>query len=186
MPFDYHALPLDKPTHEAIDRFLEHLSRYPGKTTPVRAGYVRRWLRTMAREIAEANANRLPDRIVSTPKHQLLDDDPEQDVPEPVMGQGGPSLLRFLTSIGGLRDNGDLRAMDAHKKFVPGGGMLMRRDGTGRSLDYARSRAAECGFLSHDSDVNDLLNAINEELHGRRQYAGTHADAGAFSTDCPF
>ena len=45
---------------------------------------------------------------------------------------------------------------------------LVRKNGM--PLDYAREAAVEAGYLHPDSDINDLLNAINEELHGRKVY----------------
>jgi hypothetical protein len=38
-------------------------------------------------------------------------------------------IIEFLAREGGIRSDhaGDLRAMDVHKKFVPGAGMLARR-----------------------------------------------------------
>ena len=79
------------------------------------------------------------------------------------------SLLRFLARDG-LQRNCDLIAMDAHLHFVPGCGQLIRSNG-GRSLDYAREAAEEAGYLPAGSDINTLLDAIAEELHGRPVYS---------------
>jgi hypothetical protein len=82
------------------------------------------------------------------------------------------SLLHFLASRGGLaRDaGGDLVALDAHKHLVPGKGMLVRKTG-GMTLDRAREAAEEAGYLPHDSTIADLLDGVDEELRGRKQYS---------------
>ena len=94
------------------------------------------------------------------------------------------TLLRYLAAGEGLAAHADLAALDAHKYFAPGVGKLVRREG-GLSLDYAREAAQQAGYLAADADINDLLNAINEELHGRPVYSALdqHIVAGA---DCPF
>ena len=79
------------------------------------------------------------------------------------------SLLQFLADKGGVTDpGGDLAAMDAGKVFLPGRGRFVRRNGL--SLDYAREAAEEAGFLRPDSDTSDLLNAIDSEIRGNKQY----------------
>jgi hypothetical protein len=86
------------------------------------------------------------------------------------------TLLQFLAWRGGLSDHGDLRAMDAHRKFIPGYGRLVRRAG-GMDLDMAREAAEEAGYLrdrdGYGTTIADLLDAIDEELRGRRVYS-TH------------
>ena len=90
-----------------------------------------------------------------------------EDRPLPVRTGPKPvSLLKFLAKRGGLKRDGDLIAMDAHRKLIPGAGMLVRKEG-GQSLDYAREAAVEAGYLPEDADINTLLDAISDELHGR-------------------
>ena len=88
-----------------------------------------------------------------------------------------PSLVEFLAVHGGLQSHGDLLAMDAHKRFVPGFGPLMRRNG-GMTLDRARELAQENGYLPKDGGhttsavgINELLNKISDDLGGRRQFS---------------
>ena len=86
-------------------------------------------------------------------------------------------LVSFLVRKGGVRDHGgDLRAMDCHKARV---GLLRVRGGM--TLDDARRNAVEHHYLRDDADINDLLDAINEELHGRKVYHCYDANEG-----CPF
>ncbi|MXV35874.1 MULTISPECIES: hypothetical protein [unclassified Saccharibacter] len=78
-----------------------------------------------------------------------------------------PSLFTFLTKHGGVRDEGgELKANDLHKQRVG----LVRRNG-GLPLDRARELAEEAGYLKPGADINDLLNAMTEEGHGRKAYA---------------
>jgi predicted RNA methylase len=75
------------------------------------------------------------------------------------------TLLQFLASKGGITDpGGDLAALEA-QKFMPGHGMVVREGGM--KLDRAREQAEEAGFLPPNSTINDLLDAIHGELHGR-------------------
>lgn len=82
------------------------------------------------------------------------------------------SLAQFLAARGGLaRDaGGDLAAIGAHDILVPGAGKLVRREGKGLSLDYAREAAEEAGFLPEGSTTADLLDMVAEEAAGRPQY----------------
>lgn len=95
--------------------------------------------------------------------------------------QKGPrDIIQFLAQQGGVQDfKGELRAIDAHKTFVPGVGKLMREKGV--PLDTAREAAAEMGYFDHiygdrdtaveKSTVRDLLDVIAETRRGNRQYA---------------
>ena len=92
------------------------------------------------------------------------------------------SLLEFLAHKGGI-DPGDANIGDVHaltggkRKFIPGFGDLVRKGGM--KLDRAREAAVEAGYL-HDSGVasggeskstvNDLLDAMDGELRGKRVY----------------
>jgi hypothetical protein len=76
-------------------------------------------------------------------------------------------IIEFLARDGGIKDEGgDLRAMDLHKKFVPGAGMLVRRTG-GKGLDYARESAEQAGYLPEGSTTADLLDAIDQTHRGK-------------------
>ena len=91
--------------------------------------------------------------------------------PSGVAPTGRPEdIIQFLARNGGLNPTGDLRAMDAHKKFVPGYGMLVRRDGHGLDEDHAREIAEEAGFLPRGSDITDLHDAIDETLRGNPRF----------------
>jgi hypothetical protein len=85
------------------------------------------------------------------------------------------SLLEFLMSKGGLARDGDLVAMDAHRKSHPRHGNLVRRQGGGGlSLDEARELAESEGYIGQGTDdyntttIPDLLEAIEGELRGNR------------------
>lgn len=80
------------------------------------------------------------------------------------------TLIRFLASRGGIQDEGgELRAMDAHKAFVPGFGKLVRPGGM--DLDTAREAAAELGYIPEGTDTRELLAAIERDLSGQPVYA---------------
>ncbi|CAO3353104.1 transglycosylase SLT domain-containing protein [Azospirillum melinis] len=87
------------------------------------------------------------------------------------------SLFQFLASKGGVQDQGgELRTMDLHRAFVPGGGKLVRPNGL--PLDRARELAAEAGYLRPSdrgdrfgrTEVADLLDAIDREARGAKVY----------------
>jgi hypothetical protein len=92
------------------------------------------------------------------------------------------SLYQFLTSraVGGIKDeSGALSAMGLSRKFVPGGGSLVRKGG--KSLDYAREAAAEAGYFDDlygdpetavaRSTPDDLLRAIERERDGQAVFS---------------
>ncbi len=101
------------------------------------------------------------------------DDEPEQPdtvSSQPTMPKGNkpsaPSLFTFLNRHGGVMDEGgELKANDIHRQRIG----LVRRNG-GMSLDTARERAVEYGYLKPDADINDLINAMVEESHGRKVF----------------
>lgn len=83
------------------------------------------------------------------------------------------SLFRFLTDRGGLKPCGELRMIldGAH-------GWMIRR--AGMTLDQARRACIDAGYMSDPSDadgscsdstVNDLLDLIDAEARGHKQYA---------------
>ncbi|HWW46329.1 MAG TPA: LPD38 domain-containing protein [Xanthobacteraceae bacterium] len=96
------------------------------------------------------------------------------------------SLLQFIASMGGLKPDdiatrGDLKAMDLdgrHRVHVPGRrGFFGVVRPNGMSLDYMREAAQEAGYFAADdpnapptSSVRDFLNAIEDELRGKRLY----------------
>lgn len=90
-----------------------------------------------------------------------------------VSGQTSPSLLDFLTRRGGVKPDADLLALDADKYHQQQGGRLLNKRGD--SLDYAREAAVEAGYLKQGADINDLRQAIGDELAGRKVYP--HAGA---------
>ena len=77
-------------------------------------------------------------------------------------------LLEFLIEKGGLVDTaGELKAMDASK--VKRG--LVKQEGKGgMGLDKAREMAAEAGYIPKDGDISGLLDAISENLQGRKVF----------------
>jgi hypothetical protein len=86
------------------------------------------------------------------------------------------NLAEFLARRGGIaRDpGGDLAAMDLHKQFVPGAGMLVRKKGM--QLDYAREAAEEAGYLPEGSTTADLLDALDRNRRGHHVFS--HHDTG--------
>ena len=105
------------------------------------------------------------------------------------------SLFQFLARSGGLRACGDLRVIldDRRGTFVPGFGALVRRHGRGLSLDHARALCVEASYLFDAGDITgglaesttrDLLDLIDAEARGDRQYAyGVHIAPEA--DECP-
>lgn len=79
------------------------------------------------------------------------------------------SLTQFLKQNGGLKDfGGELKAMDADKQVI---GLINNKNG--RNLDDMVLAAWEAGYFPQSSErptVNDLLDAIGEELGGRKRY----------------
>jgi hypothetical protein len=108
------------------------------------------------------------------------------------------SLFEHLASEGGLRPDPELRAIFGNDRgpFVPGFGPLLRK--TGMSLDDALTTAKEGGYFIDPTDpahapagvvdpqiqsreatfgIRDLLDKIDEESRGRRQYRANHLQA---------
>ncbi len=99
----------------------------------------------------------------------------ERELADLGRGAGRPrrpvDLLQFLADKGGLQDQGgELRSMDAQRKFMPGHGMLVRVKG-GVPLDRAREAAEEAGYLPKGSDINTLLDAIRDSLRGEHRFS---------------
>ncbi|MDG4894617.1 hypothetical protein P9272_13650 [Mesorhizobium sp. WSM4976] len=102
------------------------------------------------------------------------------------------SLMQFLASrsVGGIADeNGELAAMGLTRKFVPGGGALVRRNG--KSLDYAREAAAEAGFFNDlygdparataESTPDDLLRLLRQEAGGEPVFSARNDGGRQFA-----
>ncbi len=87
-------------------------------------------------------------------------------------GQRAPqTLAEFLAARGGVKDTRDeLKAIGAdvwHR-----GKMFQKKlvSEKGADLDYAREAAEEAGYLQPGSTVNDLLDALGEEVRGNPRY----------------
>lgn len=83
-------------------------------------------------------------------------------------------LIEFLASKGGVQDyKGELASLDLGRKFVPGSGRFVRKDGL--TLDMAREAAEEAGYIhpvgEQTTTIRDLLNAIERTARGDRVYA---------------
>lgn len=94
----------------------------------------------------------------------------------PATAPKAQSLLEFIASKGGLGPDAELEAIGGHGHTVNVEGVGRRklvRQG-GWPLDYAREAAEEAGYLrgNHNgtSTVNDLLDAIDAEMRGRKLY----------------
>lgn len=98
------------------------------------------------------------------------------------------TLMQFLSSrsVGGIKDeSGELAAMGLSRKFVPGGGALVRKNG--KRLDDAREAAAEAGYFDDiygdpdraiaESTPDDLLRLLRQEAGGEPVYS-TRNDGG--------
>lgn len=97
------------------------------------------------------------------------------------------TLMGFLTKTGGLKDQaGELKAIGITSRTRPG---LLRKDG--RTLDDATLAAWEAGFFpgkTQRPEINDLLEALRREAHGRpvvrlddMEQAGRQADVDALN-----
>lgn len=96
------------------------------------------------------------------------------------------NLLQFIAANGGVKPDGDLRAMDAHKQRVQIPGKkgffgLVKADG--HSPDIMRRMAQEAGFFPADrpdapstSSVRDFYNAIEDGLRGQHTISEEELD----------
>lgn len=92
------------------------------------------------------------------------------------------SLVQFLRKVGGLNNTGymagEISNILGSNRALPGlinnqprtpiknqNGKVVGYKG-GLTLDRAREKLVEEGFLPEDADINDMLNAIREELSG--------------------
>lgn len=71
-------------------------------------------------------------------------------------------LADFLASTGGINiaDRRETR-MEGEQWLIPKAGPLWRK--AAKSLDYARERAVEAGYLRGDATVEDLIRALNKD-----------------------
>lgn len=122
----------------------------------------------------EEPADRLPD---AQQRFEAIDRITRSQQPLGPAPKKPVTLMQFLSSraIGGLRDDGgELAAAGLDKKFVPGGGALVRKNG--KQLDMAREAAAEAGYFDDlygapdravaESTVDDLLRLLRQEAGG--------------------
>ncbi|MGX9983974.1 LPD38 domain-containing protein [Methylobacterium fujisawaense] len=87
------------------------------------------------------------------------------------------SLSQFIARNGGLALDGEARARDLNRVFVPGGGPLARAKG--HSVDgFWREALIEHGYLPPDADgmaarniEKELFDALDREQRGQRQYS---------------
>ncbi|WP_298704683.1 hypothetical protein, partial [uncultured Variovorax sp.] len=87
------------------------------------------------------------------------------------------SLSQFIARNGGLALDGEARARDLNRVFVPGGGPLARAKG--HSIDgFWREALIEHGYLPPDADgmaarniEKELFDALDREQRGQRQYS---------------
>lgn len=97
-------------------------------------------------------------------------------------GKKGDSLLAFLKKRGGLKDvGGDLKAMDASKQYV---GIINNKSGVG--MDDAALAAWENGYFPNTTErptIQDLKDAIREELFGNKRYAYQDGENRSFVDD---
>jgi hypothetical protein len=77
-------------------------------------------------------------------------------------------LLQFIKESGGIRDEaGELANYGITTKSYPG---LLRRDGQNNSIDYARERAVEAGYLPDETTTSDFLEAVREDFVNRNVF----------------
>lgn len=82
----------------------------------------------------------------------------------------GPTLIDFLRSIGGMRDDGgELRRLEVDAQNAPFMKNLVQL--TGKAVDEATALAREAGY-----PVDDILNAIEQEMQGQPVYSFNHAN----------
>jgi hypothetical protein len=90
----------------------------------------------------------------------------EQQLAEAVM-----PLATFIAKNGGLALDGDARAADFHKLYVPGAGPLARK--SGKSIDgYWREALADHGWIERDPDgtiSRDIRGELYNMLHAEQQ-----------------
>jgi hypothetical protein len=114
------------------------------------------------------------------------------------------SLFEYLASKGGLKPDPELRAIFGNDRgpFVPGFGPLIRKSGA--TLDEALTHAKEGGYLIDANDLQhvahtdltaaqmgqeatlaprDLLDRIDNENRGQKQYRADHIEATRYDPE---
>ncbi|MDQ8050742.1 hypothetical protein, partial [Luteibacter sp.] len=84
------------------------------------------------------------------------------------------SLADFIAEGGGVTDaklTGEIATLNENDRAVRRGKKRLVRADAERDLDRAREAAAEAGYLPADSDVNDLLALLDQEMSGQPAYA---------------
>lgn len=79
-------------------------------------------------------------------------------------------LANHIARHGGLKLDGDARAADFHKVFIPGAGPLARK--SGRSVDDWRNNLADNGFIERDPDgymSRDIRGELYDLLHAEQR-----------------
>jgi len=78
-------------------------------------------------------------------------------------------LLQFLKETGGIKDEaGELANYGITTKSYPG---LLQKEGQNNSIDYARERAVEAGYLPEETTTSDFLEAIREDYVNRNVFS---------------
>jgi hypothetical protein len=142
-------------------------------------GY-QRWWASVLPSIEHENPENLPPDLYRKPyphlEPQLAQHEPAGPVPEPTPAERrfvgedaapqGPSIMRFLASMGGLKPDPELLAINVPFRHLRKGGV---------SLDYAREAAAEAGYFPQygsnteamaQSTPADLLDLIDRAVRG--------------------
>jgi hypothetical protein len=94
------------------------------------------------------------------------------------------TLADFIADTGGVTDatlTGELASLNESDRVTRRGKKRLVREDAGRDLDRAREAAAEAGYLPEDSDVNDLLALLDQEMSGRPVFA--QGDEGGVEVD---
>jgi hypothetical protein len=80
------------------------------------------------------------------------------------VGRKPQDLVDFLIREGGVRDSsGELRNADLDKVHIRQGGRLLNEGRRGLTMDQARERAIEGGFLPPNATNNDLIDALTSK-----------------------
>lgn len=183
--------------------FMGYMARNSAFFSPIRASQSRGYLKQLERqregtqtvipgaeriadkELAERNMEgkaqpkaqqKAPDEgifdVAARGQGDLMD---RQPAPKNKPAAKPKNALRFLASKGGIRDaNGELKAMDAHKHFVPGLGHLVRARGL--TLDDAGKLLHDAGYFgpvatTERPEINQVLELIRDEIGGKATYA---------------
>lgn len=119
------------------------------------------------------------ERIINETRAEQLARLARTDAPVDAAPLRPVNLMQFLAGEGGIVDEaGALRSMGLSRKFIPGSGALVRRNGL--SIEYAREAAAEAGYFDHiygpddavaKSTPDDLLRLLSDEAAGKPTYS---------------